>query len=108
MQYLKKISPALQSVLKRAQRKLINIQPTAVQRRKNKNGSKKKVKCGGKSTISSGSIPAPRASRKRPHDLNKNIVSNVMSAKKHCRDMKSKNRPVFKKNENDQNNDAQK
>ena len=59
--------------------------------------------------ISSGSIPAPGASRKHTHDLNKNIESNVMFAKKHCRDMKCKSRPVFKKNQKDQlKNDVKK
>ena len=38
-----------------------------------------------------------------------NIESNVMFAKKHCRDMKCKSRPVFKKNQKDQlKNDVKK
>ena len=87
---------ASKTTLKRAQRKLINIQPAAVQRRKNKNGTKKRVKWGGNSKISSN-IPVPMASRKRTHELSKNIGNNVMSTKKHSRDMKSRCRPVLKK-----------
>ena len=40
-QYLKKINPAAKSIVKKALRKLINVQPSAIQRRKKQNGSKK-------------------------------------------------------------------
>ena len=95
VQYLKKISLASKSVLKRAQRKMINVQPTAVQRRTKENGSKKRVKWGGSSKLSS-EIPVQHASRKRTHELSRNIDNNVLSAKKHSRDMKSRCRPTIK------------
>ena len=101
-QYLRKKGEisriASQTGIPRAENKAIGVQPSSVQRRKNKNGSRKKLLCGGSSILSSKSIlPAPSIKRKRGHGLSKNVDDNVKPAKKHSSKMKSRSRPTYKK-----------
>ena len=109
LQYLRKQNPAIKSAIKRAhetarrraQRNQINVQPASTQRRVNKNGSKKRLLCGGTQNSKMTDLPKPtQGKRKRGHVLSENTAMNVMSAKKHSVTMKSKSRPTYKKKEN--------
>ena len=97
--YLKKLQPKVKSIVKRAERQNIGVQPTSIQRRRMKNGSKRKVLTGSQfCQTSMCPIPDPtRGKRKRKHQLGTNIADNVNSAKKHEVTMKSVSRPTFPK-----------
>ena len=99
-QYFKKINPAAKTALKRAQKWSIGVQPTSTQRRKDGNGSKKRLLSGGNWGSKISNLPATHGKRKRKHVLSENVVKNVLSAKKHAANMKSKSRPTFKKTKN--------
>ena len=94
-QVLPKKMEAAKSAVKRAQRNMINVQPAAVQRRKQKKGSKKVLRRGGTNAKISD-IPSSQVARKREHNITKNIDCNVPPAKKHSKDMASKCRPKCK------------
>ena len=95
VEYLKKVQPHAKSVVKRAEKRLIGVQPTSVQRRKTENGSRRREMIG-RPSISS--IPEPNpGKRKRNHSLGNNIKKNVASAKKHSANMKSLTRKTFQK-----------
>ena len=101
-QYLRKKGEinriASQTGIPRAENKAIGVQPSSVQRRKNKNGSRKRLLRGGSSILSSKSVlPAPSIKRKHGHGLSKNVDDNVKPAKKHSANMKSRSRPTYKK-----------
>lgn len=88
------------SVMRRSQKSTINVQPSSVQRRKRKNGSKKAVRVGGSRSKMSNDLPRPLTQRKREHNISSNISNGVLPAKKHSKDMTSMLRPNVKKSLN--------
>ena len=81
----------------KVQKNLINVQPSSVQRRKKKNGSKKAVRAGGPQSKLSNDLPTALTQRKRVHNLSCNINDGVLPAKKHSKDITSRLRPNVKK-----------
>ena len=99
-EYLKKIQSKAKSIVKRAERQHIGVQPAAVQRRRSGNGSRRREvvgsSCPPKATMCAIPEPLP-GKKKRGHVLGDNIGNNVPSAKKHSTSMKSLSRPTYKK-----------
>lgn len=101
VQFFKKVQPKVKSIIRRAEKKKIGVQPTAVQRRKTSNGSRQRIMGGSSLKVPLNNIPEPHhGKQKRKHKLGDNIADNVNSAKKHAVSMKTLSRPTSKKNKN--------
>ena len=84
---------AAHSVLKRAQRCKIGVQPSAVIRRKSKGKGRKALPVGKVSEL----LPVKTTAKKRKHDLAGNVRQNLAQGVTHSQLMKSKCPPTCKK-----------
>ena len=90
-----KDSSTKKSFARRGQKFKIGVQPEAVKRRVNKNGTKKSLKKGKSSKFTSSCLPTKLPSRKRKHQFVTNVTSNQPVAKKAGRSMVSKTKNIL-------------